>query len=158
MRPIHSLDAAFQCALRYLTLRARSGAEVKNHLEKRGGAHAIIDATLEKLRALHYIDDQAFARDWALQRAQSRGCGPEKIARELETKGIDPSVIRAAVREAFEQEDELERAKEILGKRFRGENLQEPRALRRAAAFLQRRGYSDKVISALLHGPAGDNC
>jgi regulatory protein len=152
------LDAALKCALRYLAPRARSSAEVKNYLVQRGGTNIVIEATMGKLRALNYIDDEAFARDWALLRAQSRGCGPKKIAQDLETRGIDPSLIRAAVREAFEQEDELERAREILGKQFRSEDLREPRALRRAVAFLERRGYSDKVISALLRHPTGDNC
>ena len=59
-------------------------------------------------------------------------------------------MIRDVVRETFEHPGEKERAKTLLEKRFKDRDLSEPKVLRRAAAFLQRRGYSDKVISDLL--------
>lgn len=152
------MDAAVELALRHLASCARSSGEIKNYLLRRGGTASVIDAALKKLQRLNYVDDAAFARDWAISRAQNRGWGPQKIARELETKGIDPAVIRAAVQETFEQENEAERARELLAKQFRNEDLQEPRALRRATALLQRRGYSHEVIAALLRCPIDENC
>jgi len=55
--------------LRYLGYRARSGAEVKNYLRQRGGTDVVVDATIEKLRGFNFINDEAFARNWALSRA-----------------------------------------------------------------------------------------
>jgi regulatory protein len=111
------------------------------------------DKVIEKLRTSHYLDDEAFARNWALARAQNNGYGPKRIDQELRSKGIDQSLIREAMRETFDQVDEAERAKRLLAKRFKSEDLTEPKALRRAAAFLQRRGYGDKVIFDLLRYP-----
>lgn len=156
--PIELADEAFSCALRYLGYRARSVAEVKNYLRRRGGTDAVVDATVEKLRGFNFIDDETFARNWALSRAQSQGYGPRRIEQELKTKGVVDSVVRAVVKEIFDQEDEEKRARKILDKKFSGENFQEPRALRRAVAFLQRRGYSNKVILTLLRCPIDDNC
>lgn len=73
-----------------------------------------------------------------------------KIAQELRIKGVAPLVIRTALRETFDQVDEAAEARRLLTKRFKGERLTEPKAARRAAAFLQRRGYSGKVIFDLL--------
>ena len=139
-------------------MRARSAVEVKNYLRRLGVSSSVVEPTLEKLRRLNYIDDEAFARNWALSRAQHQGYGPRKIDRELRKKGVVDKIIRAVVEEIFAQENEEARARRILAKRFAGEMLQEPRMLRRAVAFLQRRGYSAKVISALLHYSIDDNC
>lgn len=131
---------------------------MKNYLRQRGGADAIIDATIDKLRGFNFINDETFARNWALSRAQSQGYGPRRIEQELKIKGVVDSVIRAVVKEIFDQEDEEKRAKKVLQKKFSSENFQDPRVLRRALAFLQRRGYSSKVIFTLLRCPMDDNC
>jgi len=156
-QPIESTDAAFASALRYLGYRARSAAEVKIYLRRRGASDTVVDATLEKLRGFNFINDETFARNWALSRAQSQGYGPRKIAQDLRTKGVGDAVIGAVVKEIFDQEDEEKRARKILEKNFPSDILQEPRALRRAVAFLQRRGYSSKVIFTLLHCPMDNN-
>jgi regulatory protein len=132
-----------------LGYRSRSEAEVRQYLLRRGYLPAT-DKVIEKLRTSHYLDDEAFARNWALARAQNNGYGPKRIDQELRSKGIDQSLIREAMRETFDQVDEAERAKRLLAKRFKSEDLTEPKALRRAAAYLQRRGYGGKVIFDLL--------
>lgn len=111
------------------------------------------DKVIEKLRISHYLDDEVFARSWALARAQNNGYGPKRIDQELRSKGIGQSLIREALRETFDQVDEAERAKRLLTKRFKNEDLAEPKVLRRAAVFLQRRGYGGKVIFDLLRYP-----
>jgi len=110
----------------------------------------VSDHVIEKLRSLNYVNDESFARDWALSRAQSHGYGPRRIEQELKTKGIVQSVIREVIRETLDQCDETTQAKRLLAKQFHSENFREPRTLRRAVAFLQRRGYSSQVISDLL--------
>ena len=152
------MEQAFERALRYLGYRARSGAEVRTYLLRRGAHNTVIDATLEKLRGLNYIDDEAFARNWALARAQNQGYGPGRIGQELRTKGIADRQIDAVVREIFASENEAERARNVLHKRFKSEDLREPRTLRRAIAYLQRRGYNSNVIFALLGSSMDDNC
>ena len=67
-------------------------------------------------------------------------------------------MIHAVIKELFDRENEEERARKILQKRFTGEDFQKSRTLRRAVAFLQRRGYSGKVIFALLRYSIDDNC
>jgi regulatory protein len=105
---------------------------------------------LGKLRASRYVGDQSFARDWAHARAHGRGYGPRRIEQELRAKGIDDSLIQATLRETFAGGHESHQAQAILEKRFAGEKLEDPRILRRAAAFLQHRGYSETVILDVL--------
>jgi SOS response regulatory protein OraA/RecX len=64
--------------------------------------------------------------------------------------GIDESLIRDALRDTFGGNDEREKARLALEKQFRRDKLDDVRILRRAAAFLQRRGFSEAVILDLL--------
>jgi regulatory protein len=105
---------------------------------------------LEKLRSLNYLNDETFARNWARSRAETRGYGPKRIEQELRTKGIGQALIREVMRETFGQVDESARAKSLLEKRFKSKEFNDPKMLHRAASFLQRRGYSSKVIFDLL--------
>lgn len=115
-----------------------------------GYTERIIQNTLERLRSLHYINDEIFARNWAFTSAQSRGHGSKRIEQELTAKGVSESLVREIIRETFGETDETENAKKLLEKRYRGKNLSDPKILQRAAAFLQRAGYSSKIISDLL--------
>jgi SOS response regulatory protein OraA/RecX len=99
---------------------------------------------------LRYADDRVFARDWVRARVDLRKYGPERIALELRAKGIPDALVQESLTEAFTEDDESRRARTILQKRFAPEQWREPRTRRRAAAFLQRRGYSEKVIREIL--------
>ena len=156
-KPPDARDEALELALRFLRYRSRSEAEVKRRLVRGGYPSAIIEETLERLRSLHYIDDEAFARDWARARTQNRGDGPKRIEQQLCAKGVAPSLAREVIRETFSQIDEIENARKLLQKRYHGNHFSDPQITRRAAAFLQRRGYSGKAIFDLLHCPVEED-
>jgi regulatory protein len=105
---------------------------------------------IEKLRSLNYLNDENFARTWALGRAQGQSYGPRRIEQELRSKGITQSAIHQAVRETFDEVDETKQAKRLLERRFKNADFSEPKTLRRAAALLMRRGYGSKVVFNLL--------
>ena len=113
----------------------------------------IIQNTLERLRSLHYINDETFARNWALTSAQRRGHGPKRMEQELRGKGISELLIREVVRDTFAETDQTETAKRLLEKKYPEKSLSDPKILRRAAACLQRHGYDSKIISDLLGYP-----
>jgi len=150
-------EEALRRALRFLDYRPRSEAELRNFLVQRDYSTAITERTLEKLRSLNYLNDETFARNWARSRTETRGYGPKRIEQELRTKDIGEALIREVMGETFGQGDESAKAKSILEKRFKSKQFSDPKMLRRAAAFLQRRGYSNKVISDLLKHPLEDD-
>jgi regulatory protein len=156
-RPSAPHRDVFECALRFLGYRPRSTAEVHDHLISRGYSTAAAAGALEKLRSLSYLNDESFARDWAASKFISRGYGPKRIAQELRSKGIPDALIRDVLRDTCEPGRETERARSLLNKRFNSQDLADPKVLRRAIAFLQRRGYSSQVIFALLNYPAQDD-
>lgn len=143
--------------MRYLGFRSRSEAEVRRYLQQKGFSTTALETAIRRLLSLNYLNDDIFARNWALARAENYGYGPIKIDQELRTKGIALPVIRDTLRETFDQLDETAQARRLLTKRFKGERLSEIRIARRAAALLQRRGYSGKVIFDLLRCSVEDD-
>jgi regulatory protein len=117
---------------------------------RRAYSKATAERALKKLRALNYINDEAFARNWASARTTGRAYGPKRIQQELKKKGLSDTLIGEVVRETFNQVEEKEQARSILEKRFKNKQLGDPKMLRRAAGFLERRGYSSQVIFDLL--------
>ncbi|MPZ75668.1 MAG: hypothetical protein GEU77_04030 [Deltaproteobacteria bacterium] len=145
-----SQEEALKSALRFLSYRARSEAEILTHLSRKGFSAAAGEQTLRKLRSFNYINDESFAHHWALSRAASRGHGPQRIEQELKAKGIAQPMIQDVLAATFVAGDEKKRAKALLDRKFRGMNLRDPKTFRRAGAFLQRRGYSSQVIFDLM--------
>ena len=149
-------EEALKRAYKFLSYRPRSEAEVRTKLGRLGFPQKSVDTTLEKLRSLSLLNDEAFARGWARGRAEGRGYGPLRIERELRQKGIAKSVIGQIVQETFGPQEEKERARALLKKRFRGKDLGDRKVLHRAVGFLQRRGYRSSVIAEVLKLPVDE--
>lgn len=123
----------------------------------RGYSPAATEETLAKLRSLNYLNDEAFALNWARSRAETGGYAPNRVEQELRSKGINRTLIREAIGEVFARTSELGAAKTLLNKKFKTKRLDDPKLLRRAVGFLQRRGFSGEVICDLLRQPLEDD-
>ena len=145
-----NLEDALKRAYRFLDYRPRSEAEVRIKLTQLGYSQTTIETTLEKLRSLKFLDDEAFARGWALGRVQGRGFGPLRVERELQQKGVAETLISQIVQETFSRQGGIEVGKKLLERRFKDKDLGDVKVLRRAVAFLKRRGYQISVIAELV--------
>jgi regulatory protein len=137
-------DDAFAVALRLLTQRAHGELELRRKLARRGFAPEEVDDAIRRSRRLGYLDDAAFARGLAAQRARTRG--PALIAAELASKGVDREVARAAL--ATVHRDELLAAARRLA--ARGGSLDR----RVIAGRLLRRGFPGEVVREALGAAA----
>jgi len=148
-----SSEEALKRALKFLSFRDRTEGELGARLAQLGFTPEIIQTTLDRLRRLHYVNDERFARDWVQARAEGRGYGRSRIAGELLRKGLPRSLIEPILDETATEADERKRASTLIQKRFKGRDLKDPRTLRQAEHFLQRQGYSDALIAELLNLP-----
>ena len=151
-----SQDEALKRAIKFLSYRARSEAEVRSKLAQSGFSPKIIAATLAKLRSLKLLNDETFARSFAEARIEDRGYGPLRVEGELRQRGIEKALVGRLLDESFGRNGGKARAQALVEKRFGGKNLTDTKTLRRAAAFLQRRGYRDSVIAEVLNQPLDD--
>jgi len=82
-------EKAYQQALRLLSYRPRSEAEVRKKLEQRKQPESTIAGVLERLRRTGLIDDARFARDWAENRSEFRPRSRRALAIEMRQRGVD---------------------------------------------------------------------
>jgi len=149
-------------AIRLLARREYSRAELAARLAARGHEAAAIAACLDALEEQGLQSDARFAEGFLRSRLL-RGQGPLKIRAELERRGIDRELIRAALDEAAAEPEAAGEADwhalacETLARRFSGPG-DTPRERARRERFLAGRGFDfDQVRHALEHawdGPA----
>jgi regulatory protein len=129
-------------ALRHLARREHSRAELARKLAPFAESPAALDALLSELQAKKQLCDERYAE----QRAHvlARKYGPARIRHDLQSRGVDADII-----EGLAAPDELERAKEILARKFPVAAASRAERARRAR-FLQGRGFSSDVIHRLI--------
>ncbi len=136
-------ERAWNYVLRLLSFRPRTRAELEVRLLRRGFSPELREEILARAEEAGLVDDRAFARLYAEDRLSSRPCPRQRVVAELRAKGVAGSIAAEAAHSAFPELNEEELARRALAeKRHRLEKLPQPVALRRAYAFLLRRGFS----------------
>lgn len=154
-----ALFRAREAALRLLAVRARASAELETRLLRLGFARATVHQVASDLRAQGYLDDVAFAIEWARTRLQERGYGLARVRWELSRKGLPPAVVEEALRTVAGEDpgaEEERRARAfVLRRAGQYRNLPDRTRLRRLAGLLERRGFSTGTILRVLR-PRGE--
>ena len=109
---------AYNAAVRYLSYRQRSEAEVRKYLRDKGYDDTTSQLTIERLLKLGMIDDAAFATSWISDRMRLKPRSRFKLTAELREKGISADVIEAAMSE-LGHDDELEALRGVIAKKRR---------------------------------------
>ena len=145
------LKRAKNAAYRLLTYRPRSRKELEDKLGEKEYPDDVIRSVIEHCSGLGYINDAAFAAQWAAGRVRSRCFGRRRIEQELRSKGIERDIIREALAGAVPPEDELAAARRAAVKKLRTMRSVEPNILkRRLAGFLERKGFQSEIIWSLV--------
>jgi regulatory protein len=134
-------------AVHFISYRPRSMQEVRRNLTEKGVEARVIEAALERLRALGYVDDAAFARFWLENRESFKPLSPAALRQELQQKGVARDVIDEVLTEV-DAEDAAYRAALTQVRRIRTKDQREFK--RKMGAFLQRRGFSFAVARMVI--------
>ena len=130
-------------ALRLLSVRWRSRAELERRLARAGFPAEEIAAALVDLEGAGLVDDDRFATEVVRSRAGSRLNGNRAIRAALATSGVAPEVVERALAGT---NDEDERAEALARRRApRLSGLPPEAAFRRLFGLLVRRGYGAVV-------------
>ncbi|HYO89510.1 MAG TPA: regulatory protein RecX, partial [Candidatus Limnocylindrales bacterium] len=97
---------------------------------------------IERLRALGYLDDHAFAEFWVSNRRQFKPLSARALRYELRQKGIAAGIIDEVLQEQDEDEDAYHAAQAQL-RRARSTDRAELR--QKLMMFLARRGFAPRV-------------
>ena len=139
---------AFASALRILSRRDLSAAELTYRLTLKGFSEELAKNTSSRLRETGYLDDRRFARQWAESAIRNgRGFGP-KLRIELARHRVPEEIVAEVLAFISAEYDETEALSFILSRKFSGFNptLATDREKRRVIQYLQRRGFSTAAI------------
>jgi regulatory protein len=84
-------------AARFLEARPRSTDETRRRLRDAGYRVDLVDAALDRLTELGYLDDAAFARAWVESRDRARPRSARALRDELRRKGVGTVDAEAAL-------------------------------------------------------------
>jgi regulatory protein len=142
--------AAYTAGLAMLARRELTERQVRERLAKRDHPADAIDAAVARLRESGFLDDRRVARSAARVEAQQRSRGRYRVQRKLESLGLSPEVVSAALDEVFGELDERALLDKVLTRRLRGGSIVDAAHLRRLHQQLLRQGFSSAAIVAAL--------
>ncbi|MSO55393.1 MAG: RecX family transcriptional regulator [Acidobacteria bacterium] len=147
-----SSKAAYFRALRWLTVRELSAAQVRIRLADRGYTETAIGPALERLIHDRTLDDRRAATAIARTEARVRRHGPRRVMGKLIAMKIDRDLAKEVVRDLFGATDEEALLDTTLERRLRDkpERLKDPRERRKLLAYLVRQGFSASAASSAM--------
>jgi regulatory protein len=145
------VEAAFRTGLRILELRSFARADLGRRLQRKGHPRAAIEVALARLVTLGLLNDEAYARNYVQIRA-ARGRGPSRLVRDLLALGVQRSLIDRAVAEEWPEGSDRTSMPQALASKRAAQLGTLPRQTkrRRLLAYLARRGFSGRDVSALV--------
>lgn len=142
-----SFQKAYNRALRFLSYRPRSEAEMRRYLQGKKVPPTIEAKVVERLTSAGLLDDQAFASYWVENRESFNPRGRYALRYELRQKGLNEETIALALEE-IDEEDSAYRA--LINRARRMPPLDRGAFYKKLGSYLRRRGFSYEATSAAL--------
>lgn len=142
----------YLAALRRLTGQDYTAAALRRKLQMKRFSAEEAQQVVDRLISEGYLNDQRYAERFVAAAQQSGRYVGYRLRQELRRRGVPPDLIDQVLQDAWDDGDDVTRARELLERRYAGFNPQmaDDRQRRRIAGFLQRRGFSSSVVMALL--------
>jgi len=145
-------------AIKSLERRLHTRVELATKLKKQEYPAGVIEAVLDQLTEMNYVNDQRFAEKRAELTAKYKHHGRNRAMMELAKKGVARETARMAVEKVYESHDSAAMARDLVRKKYRAlERLGPVVARRRLYGMLLRRGFDFATIKpAVEEVIAGD--
>lgn len=146
----HSNDPeyAFNRALRYLNLRARSKKELEEYLKRKEFSETAISQAIQKLLELKFLNDEEYGISFMRGRQVYKSKSRYYVTHELRQKGVDSDTISKIIADSQEDlqtaTDFIIRKKRIFG------NLEKQEFKEKMMRLLSARGFSFDTIKKAL--------
>lgn len=134
---------AYPLALRWLTLRSRSEADLRHRLQQKGCDHDDIEHALQRCLELGYLDDQRYAIERAGQLMRRGRAVGVRLKHELKKQGINEHLALQAIEHCRHDLDEEQILTDLVQRRYANTDFTQldQREQRRIVNYLQRRGF-----------------
>ena len=138
-------------ALEYLAHKQRTEQELRTRLASESYLQSVIEAVVDRIDELGYLDDEQYAHDYVRGRFSNRRFGPFRIRQELRERGVDERFIDQALEE-LSQEAVRDAARYHAQKKWKQMPDSESylKRKRKAKGYLRRRGFGFQLIRSVL--------
>lgn len=133
-------------ALNYLSFRPRSREEVRRYLQRKETPPYVIDAALERLDRLNFVNDRAFVEFWVENREKFKPRGARALKNELRLKGVERDIVDELVDKDGDEELALRAARKKAASLAHTPGMDYATFRNRLSAFLQRRGFGYEAV------------
>ena len=130
-------------AMRLLTRREHSRAELRGKLVGRGFESNSVEELLQGLEEQDLLSDERFAMSLIASRAET-GYGPNRIGLELRNRGVSEELARETLAKA--EVNWEERVTDQAARKFGSDPAQTFPEWARRAKYLERRGFGQDAI------------
>ena len=134
-------------ALKYLSRREYSAAELIQKLISRGASNREAVELVQDLQEKNLVCNERFAEQLVRVR-MNRGYGPIRIASELKNRGVSPEIISNLINSDDIQWNE--RVAMVLAKKYRSKPVRSFSEWASRANFLRNRGYTSAQVNQVL--------
>jgi regulatory protein len=147
-------EELFEYAVKCLGVRAWSTGDLKLRLQTRAANPADVDAAIERLKDIGYLNDQRFAENYASSRVENEGFGRMRVLSDLRARRVSGNMAERAVEQALAGKSEAELIDSYIERRMpsiaAGGQIEDPRKLASAYRRLRRAGFtSGPILTAL---------
>jgi regulatory protein len=145
----------FQRAVKLLTAKSRSIAELRGRLSERCSSKAIVETVIARLREYGYLDDERYALGYASAKVRQQPIGRRRLQQSLVMKQVDRAVADQVLDQVFTETSEAELLDRALEKRIRLRGRPETRAEAKSLFdHLLRQGFPFELVSEKVRAAA----
>ncbi|MBI2688858.1 MAG: regulatory protein RecX [Acidobacteria bacterium] len=147
-------EGLWNYASRLLSGRSLTIGELQKKLSVRAADAADVEGVLSRLKQARVVNDRTFADTYSAVRRDGSGFGKARVLRELANRRVPRLVAEAAVKDAYQDVDEVEHAVAFLKRKLRladpAEHLRDPKHLQSAFRKLRYNGFSSNAAVKAL--------
>jgi regulatory protein len=138
-------------AIRFLTMRSLTGAELSAKLIGKGATEAEAAALVEEFRTKRLLDESGILEDEVKRASSSKLIGRREVKQRLLRRGVPVEDIDREISASYTPEQEFETALAFARRKMRLiEYLPVSVQYRRIGAALERKGFASSSISRVL--------
>ena len=147
----------YYTALKALKSRFRSSYELCKLLLEKAYPVELVDKAIKKLEEQKYLDDRSFTKGYINNQIVTSSKGPNRIIKDLSTKGIDKSIIYDEIG-IFDEDIQKEKINKIIRISIKSNRTRGGMVLRnKIINDLVNNGYSYEVIQKVIGEYEFDN-
>lgn len=150
LKSAEARQQAVERAINYLSFRPRSQEEVRRYLRKKETPPEIIEAALERLQRLDYLNDRSFTSFWVENRERFNPRGAQALRNELRMKGVEREIVDEVVDDENDEELALRAASRKAALLLQTPSMDYATFRNRLGGFLQRRGFSYEIVARVV--------